>query len=78
MRPGRIFKVGDIVWTPVTDHPDFPSEITGNQSYLFRDKVVAERMATAWNSYGGTWHWYAKSFVVPDEIEGKSLQMALF
>lgn len=78
-------KPGDTVWVPVTDHPNFPKVIYEGESYTFRDRAVAERIAVAWNSYtpNSKWPFYAKSFILlqrspepePDQDTG---QLSLF
>lgn len=64
-------KAGDVAFTPVTNHPDFPKEFHVGDSCIFRERDVAERIATAWNSYGGEWEWFVKEIILlekrPDE-----------
>ncbi len=76
----RPLQAGDLVYTPVTDHPEFPREFReGKTVYLFRDRETAARIAMAWNSCGGEWTWYVKDFtLLPSESEDPGLQISLF
>lgn len=49
--PGKIKEVGDTVFAIVTDHPRYPRIFTLDSYAVFLDRVVAERIATAWNSF---------------------------
>lgn len=57
-------EAGDTVYRPVTDHPNFPKQFRVGDPYMFTEREVAERIAEAWNSYGGEWKWYVKEFVL--------------
>lgn len=62
-------KEGDIAYTPVTDHPNFPKQFHVGESCLFREREVAEKVAAAWNSHGGEWKWYVKEVVLLPPIQ---------
>ena len=72
-------KVGDTAFTPVTDHPDFPKCFYVGESALFRAREAAERIADAWNSYGGDWKWYVKEVTLLSRMEEpKGEQLSLW
>jgi len=52
-------RVGDWVWIPVTDHPDYPHQIREGSPYShYATQAEAQSVCDAWNSYGPVYHWY--------------------
>ena len=61
----RSLRGGDTAYACVTDHPRFPRRFHAGDYGMFRDRDTAERIATAWNSFGETeWIFYVKEVVL--------------
>lgn len=56
------WRVGDTAFAPITNHPKFPIVMRVDSYAKFRDRETAQRIADAWNGYGGEWTWYVKEF----------------
>ena len=61
----RPLQGGDTAYACVTDHPRFPKRFYAGDPGVFRDRAVAERIATMWASYGtGEWPFYVKEITL--------------
>ena len=50
----------------VTDHPNHPKTLRedGVDHSVYYNREDAQRLADAWNRYGGEWTWYVREIVV--------------